>query len=738
MIPFPAGGGFHPAGVGSGVGLGQGKGNDYLQQPGGVIFLYLKDIISDQVVCLHPGDTLEKAVQKFRLYKIDTMPVVDQERKLLGVFTRSNLYDALLNSAPLSITIDHYMNKKAFSLRADLPYDAIAEVVKKTAVGTAPVTDADERVVGIFKKADMVMALLGRSELLNAQLKAILNSMHNGVIAVDGNGLITMVNTGAERIFGIWKEDCLGLPLIDVFPDLNLTPALEYGKVNVGLKYRRGEITTVVNITPLMDRAKVVGAIAIFQDLTELNYVARELEAVKELNHTLDTVLNIIYDGIIVVDERGYITLCNRIFADFMDMSPEDIAGRHITKILNGSRLHVVAKTGIPETGDIQSIRGQFLIVSKLPIVKEGKVVGAVGKIIFPQLPEIKELADKLISLQNKVAYYEEELEKTKTAWAVMDGIIGESTEIKKIKMEIAKVSKSTSTVLITGESGTGKELVAKAIHMCSDRSGGPFIKINCAAISENLLEAEIFGYAPGSFTGALKNGKPGRFELADGGTIFLDEIGDMSLALQAKILRVLQEREFERVGGTKSIRVNVRILAATNKNLKKGISEGTFREDLYYRLNVIGLHLPPLREHHEDIEPLVQNFIKKYNKILSADVIDIDREALKVLYWHRWPGNVRELENAVERAVNYARSGYIKIEHLPPYIFGASDRSGSEIKNEIQKDPGNYRTKINEAERDLILAAMEQAGGNKTLAAKILNLSRSRLYVKIKKYNIL
>lgn len=698
--------------------------------------MHLIDIISDQVVCLHPGDTLEKVVQNFRFYKIDAIPVVDSERKLVGIFTRTNLYDALLKGASLSIAIDHYMNKKPFSLRSDIPYDEVAKVVKKSTVGTAPVTDAEERVVGIFKKADMVLTLLDRSELLNAQLKAILDSMHNGVIAIDDKGLITLVNTGAERIFNIRKEESIGLPLSNVLPGLDLISALEHGKVSVGLKYSHGKISTVVNITPLTDMDKVVGAIAIFQDLTDLNHVAKELEAVKELNGTLDTVLNIIYDGIIVVDEKGNVTLANRIFADFMDMLPEDITGKHVTEIINGSRLHVVAKTGIPETGDIQNIRGKPLVVSRLPIIKEGKVVGAVGKTIFPQLPEIKDLADKLIFLQNKVAYYEEEFRKNKTAWEVMDGIIGESPVIKKIKLEIARVSKSTSTILITGESGTGKELVAQAIHMYSDRSSGPFIRINCAAISENLLEAEIFGYDPGAFTGALKNGKPGRFEMADGGTIFLDEIGDMSLTLQAKILRVLQEREFERVGGTKSVRVNVRILAATNKDLKKGISKGAFREDLFYRLNVIGIHLPPLREHPEDIESLSKSFIKKYNTMLGADVRGVDREALEILKRHRWPGNVRELENILERAVNYARSGYVKIEYLPPYILDADDRAGIEIKT--HNEFNNYRDKMHEVERDLILSALDKADGNKTKAAKILNLSRSRLYVKMKKYNLI
>lgn len=694
----------------------------------------LQDMINDQILCLNPGDTLEKAVQIFRQYKIDTIPVVDRESKLLSVLTRTNLYDALLNNASLKEPIDSYVVSRVVSLRAELPYDAVADLVKNSPVGNAPVIDADGTVIGVFTKTNMVLTLLKKSELLNAQLEAILDAMYNGVIAVDCNGLITLVNSGAERIFNIRKEFCLGFPLGKVLPDLDLTPVLECGEVKAGLKYNCGEITTLANITPLTDGATVVGAIAIFQDLTDLDNIARELEIVKALNQTLDTVLNAIYDGIVVVDKKGYITLTNRVFAEFMDMLPENIVGKHVTEILNESRLHRVAETGIPETGEIQNIRGKPLIISRLPIIKEGRTVGAVGKVVFPQMAEIQELANKIFFLQNKVAFYQEELQKTKTARAVLDGIVAESPAMKNIKQEIMQVAKSTSTVLITGESGTGKELVAQAIHMCSDRSNGPFIKINCAAIPENLLESEIFGYAPGAFTGASKGGKPGRFELADGGTIFLDEIGDMSLSLQAKILRVLQEREFERVGDTRSIKVNVRILAATNKDLKKAISEGTFREDLFYRLNVIGLCLPPLREHPEDIEPLARNFIEKYNRILNTGIKGISTSAMAVLLRYGWPGNVRELENVIERAVNYATSDFIQTDHLPPYLLKAV----VQVKEEVNKETIGYRSKLVEVEKKIIVSALEKAGGNKSKAARMLNLSRTRLYIKMKKFGLL
>lgn len=697
--------------------------------------MQLKDIINQRISCLNMGDKLEKAVRIFKEYKTHIIPVVDNDMKLLSIFSRSSLNDALLNGATLKDVIDPYVIKDAFTLRADLPYETWTEIVKVSRVASAPIIDGQGKVMGIFSTTNMILALLKKSEFLNVQLNATLDSMHNGVIAVDGQGVITLVNSGAKRILGLAKEIALGQRLDEILPNLDLTSALNNGEEQIGLKYSLADITTVVNINPLIIAAKIVGAIIIFQDITDLEQVAKELETVKALNKTLDTVLNIIYDGIIVVDDQGKVTLINRVLANFLNVSPDSVHGQHVTEVIEGSRLHIVARTGVSETGDIQKIKGKPLVVSRLPIIKEGEVVGAVGKIIFPQMAEVQELANKLSFLENKVSYYQEELEKTKMSQDVMKDMITESPAMQKIKQEIVMmVAKSSSTVLITGESGTGKEEVAKACHMCSDRHEGPFVRVNCAAIPENLLEAEMFGYAAGAFTGAAKGGKAGRFELADGGTIFLDEIGDMSFALQAKLLRVIQEREFERVGDSKSIKVNVRILAATNKDIKKAIAEGKFREDLYYRLNVINLHLPPLRERAEDIEPLINSFINKYNRILRADIQGISGPALSLLLNYAWPGNIRELENTIERAVNYTRSGLIQVINLPSFLV----ETVGQDKSEVQPGPDNYRGKMDEVEREMILAALNKAGGNKTKAAKILNLSRSRLYIKMKKYNLM
>ncbi|MGC7871421.1 sigma 54-interacting transcriptional regulator [Desulfosporosinus sp. SYSU MS00001] len=694
--------------------------------------MLLQEGTNKRISYLNLGDTIAKAVRIFMDLKIAIIPVLDGKGSLVSIFSRSSLYRAILNGATHQDIVDPYLIKEVISISEDISDEELADFVKVSPVGSVPVVNKEGKVIGLLCKANMVMTLFRHSELLNGQLKAILDSMHNGVIAVDSKGIVTHLNIGASRILGLKPESCLGRGCDKLLPNLDLTPALGNGEVKIGLKHKHGNITMVVNITPLIIGGSIAGGIVIFQDLTDLEQAAKELETVKALNKTFDTVLNIIHDGIIVVDEKGKTALVNQAMVDFLALPSKEIVGKHVTEIMADSRLHLVAGSGVSETSDVMTIQGKPIIVSRLPIVREGEVVGAVGKAVFPQLAEVRELADKIRLLENKVTFFQEELQRNKTAQDIMNNIVAESTEMKKLKEEITIVASSSSTVLITGESGTGKEGVAQAVHACSDRWKGPFIKVNCAAIPENLMEAEMFGYVRGAFTGAAKSGKQGRLEIADGGTLFLDEIGDMPLGLQSKLLRVLQDREFERLGSTKSIKVNVRIIAATNKNLNRAISEGQFRADLFYRLNVINLHLPPLRERWEDIKPLTYYFIAKFNNILKGNVKGIADDAMAALLNYSWPGNIRELENVIERAVNYTRSGLIRLTHLPNQLLSNSSAEGQASFGEIR-----HQDQIARIERNMIIVALEKAGGNKTKAAKILNLSRSRLYDKLNKYNL-
>ena len=315
--------------------------------------------------------------------------------------------------------------------------------------------------------------------------------------------------------------------------------------------------------------------------------------------------------------------------------------------------------------------------------------------------------------------------------------LIGYSDCMKKIFDTIEKVSNSDSTILIDGESGTGKELVARAIHFNSNQKNHPFIPVNCGAIPEELLESELFGHEKGAFTGAIRT-RIGRFELAQGGTIFLDEISDMSPALQVKMLRVIQEKEFERIGGIKTIQVDVRIVAATNQNLEKAVAEKKFREDLFYRINVIPIHLPPLRERGPDIAILANHFLRKFNKLKKKNLSCFTPDALSCLIHYPWPGNVRELENLIEMFVVMMEGGEIKVSDLPPKILSQKDpEPSSSCHIDLPVNGLNYNEMVSRFEKDLLLQALRKSSGVKNRAAKLLNLNRTTLVEKLKRFNL-
>ncbi|HEX3015981.1 MAG TPA: sigma-54 dependent transcriptional regulator [Desulfobacteria bacterium] len=327
--------------------------------------------------------------------------------------------------------------------------------------------------------------------------------------------------------------------------------------------------------------------------------------------------------------------------------------------------------------------------------------------------------------LFQEVQYLRQRLQRQSGA----DTILGQSEQIEAVRQLVRQIADSGASVLVTGESGTGKEVVARAIHACSDRANGPFIAVNCGAIPESLLESELFGHEKGAFTGAVSR-KQGRCELAHGGTLFLDEIGELPPAMQVKLLRFLQEHTFERVGGTQTVEVDVRIIAATNRNLKRSIAEGDFREDLYYRLNVLSMVLPPLRERVQDIPILAEHFLARYRG--QKEIDGFAAGALTELSRYAWPGNVRELENAVQRAVILARGREIKAADLPPEVIRPQ-----EARRETKFILPPHGIRLEEVEKDLLVQALDQTGGNQTKAAALLGITRSALIYRMQKHNI-
>jgi transcriptional regulator with PAS, ATPase and Fis domain len=443
----------------------------------------------------------------------------------------------------------------------------------------------------------------------------------------------------------------------------------------------------------------------------------------------LNTIFNTVDECVVVVDEYGIITMMSSGYKEFIGcVNPE---GKHVTKVIQNTKLHIVAKTGEKEVGEIQEVNGHKMISMRFPIVKEGKIVGAIGKVMFKDLRNFKILSNKITNLEKELEYYRNELSTDRKAIYTFNNIIGRSDKSKEVMSLAKSAAKTDSNVLITGESGTGKELFAHSIHNASRRCLKPFVKINCGAIPAELFESEMFGYEEGAFTGAKRTGKKGKFEHANGGTILLDEIGDMPMSMQVKLLRVIQEKELVRVGGNDVIKVDVRVIASTNKSLEQLIKDGKFREDLYYRLDVMHLKLPSLRERVEDIEELSNELRMKICKKHGIYSEGISREAIDYLKSYSWPGNIRQLENVIERAINLLDADLsIMPKHLPEKI----------IKSKIKKYSleNNYLKDIVETiEKDLIMECLNKTGGNKNETAKILGLSRAGLYKKINRYNL-
>jgi transcriptional regulator with PAS, ATPase and Fis domain len=456
----------------------------------------------------------------------------------------------------------------------------------------------------------------------------------------------------------------------------------------------------------------------------------REAEALREQLEMYQLIFESIHYGSLVTDDRGYITHFNKPYGLFLNLDPDAQIGKHCTEVIENTRMHIVAQTGKPEFSNSHRIKGQNMVVHRIPIKKDGKVIAVFGQVLFKDVRDVGKLANKLSLLESKVKLYEAELLALRSTRFTLDSVIGVSEAITSLKAQALKAAASQFPVLISGESGTGKELFAQAIHHASPRKLYPFVRINCATIPKDLFESELFGYERGAFTGARSEGKPGKFELAHRGTIFLDEIGELPAPMQPKLLRVLEEKEFERVGGTRVIRSNFRLIAATNQNLDSMIGEGRFRKDLFYRLNVFPITIPPLRERREDIVPIFMHLLQQLSAEAHLSDISLDSSAHKILMEHDWPGNVREMSNVLEWTLSSLEGNCIQDRDLPFYLKPRSDILLPALHSPMREVQAR-------AEAQAIRQALQESGHNKAQAARLLGIHRTLLYKKIKKYGL-
>ncbi|MTI94868.1 MAG: sigma-54-dependent transcriptional regulator [Firmicutes bacterium] len=556
--------------------------------------------------------------------------------------------------------------------------------------------------------------------------------MHDGLVAVDVQGKITHINSAAAEILGTRREQALGKPVGTIIPNSRLPRVLASGVEELNKQQQLDDQIILTSRIPLQDDAgKVIGAMAVFRNISEVRKQAEEITNLREIQGMLEAIINATQDAISVVDTEGKGILFNPAYKRLTGFAESDVLGKPATvDIAEGESVHMrVLSEKMPMRG-VQLRVGpakKEVLVDAAPIIVNDQLKGSVA--VIHDISEIKRLTEELDKAKQII--------RTLEAKYDFNDIIAENREMVRAVEQARKVAETPATILLLGESGTGKELFAHAIHNSSRRRYNQFIRVNCAALSDNLLESELFGYVEGAFTGARRGGKKGLFEQASGGTIFLDEIGEVSLSVQAKLLRVLQEKEITRVGDTATITVDVRVIAATNIDLESAVVAGKFREDLYYRISVVPIYIPPLRTRREEIPRLARHLLRKFNQEYGRVVEDLSPEVLETLQAYDWPGNVRELENVLGRAIINMRFNetIIRPGHLPELnseMPRAVDAGVTEADVAASLDEA-----VGQFEKQYIQRILERNRGNKTQTARDLNISLRSLYYKIERHGL-
>jgi len=570
--------------------------------------------------------------------------------------------------------------------------------------------------------------------------KQILNASSNGVIATDATGRIIFINTQAEKILGVEKKNVSGTYIPDILPLTGplVIKCIETGNPQLGRQILGKHISLVVNITPIQIDSQLKGAVCSFQGMREFEIVAKKLESYKNLNKQLETIFKSSSDGIWVCDGKGKVININSASARLNGIKAKDVLGKNISDLVAKGLFDRSVTLEVLETKRQVSVMqyinrtNKYLLATGTPTFDEnGKVcLVVVNERDMTQLNAVREELEQTHMITEKI---KSELTELNLLELRDQEIVAESKAMRQVvRVALKLASIEASNVLILGETGTGKGLFAKFIHKNSNRRKKPFVQINCAALPESLLEAELFGYEKGAFTGAREQGKVGLFELAHKGTLFLDEIGDLPLQLQAKFLKYLDDFEIMRVGGIKSRKIDCSIIAATNRDLEKLVNKRRFRQDLYYRLNTFTIKIPPLRARPEDIFELVNHFLSKYNKMYGFKK-QIFPETLELLQAYPFKGNVRELKNILKKAVIMSDSRVL--DSFIERSFNA-ERSVREQTGNIKHNKTNLNAELIALERDIIKNAMERCKSTRELATE-LGVSQPTVVRKMKKHGL-
>lgn len=691
----------------------------------------VSNYMTPEVIVLRPDNTIYDASCLFVEKKIDGAPVVDEEGRIVGLITKTHLLRSITQHIPSSTLLTEIMTKKVNTILHD-------DDIRKIDImynGRYPVMENDQ-LIGFITKSDIMVALYQIIDEITGQMEAVIQSTYNPIISVNRQGAIVIWNQAVEEATGLKKRDVIGQFINDIIPENGLLKIVATGEMELGVRLPIGDNVMITNRAPVFKNGEITGAVAVLYDISELERISKELEYVKIMNREMDAIIDSSFDGLYITDGQGVTMRVNKAIERVTGLGAEELINKSMDELVDngvfsssGTIMALKEKKAV--TTSISTITGKQLLVSSNPVFDgKGQVFCVVTNV--RDISELNQLKKKVEELEGLKNHFQLQLNQLKTK--LSGQLIYASQAMENVICKSMKVAEVDSTVLIKGESGVGKELIAEVIHSNSKRKKGPFIKINCAAIPENLLESELFGYEAGAFTGARNDGKPGFFELANLGTILLDEIGDLPIHLQVKLLRVLQEREIIRVGGTKPIPVDVRIIAMTNRNLEKMVKNSEFRKDLYYRINVIPIYVPALRERKTDIPFLIQHFIRKYNERYELNK-SMELSAIDILTEYNWPGNIRELENLIEQLIVITNEEFISISDIPSTFIKAElieeDRGYILVKGIVPLQTG-----VEIVEELLIRKAMESTSTCYKVA-KILKVNPSTISRKARKYGI-
>lgn len=679
------------------------------------------------------SSSLEEILGIFAQHNYRSLPVQDSEGKYIGVIDIKEILSQFK-----SLKVEDNIIGLIKPVVAVSEEDSM-EIMYNPAGDIVPIVNSGNNLVGFVTVRDIVDYNNDFYKSIAEQYMKVIGSAYNGILAINNEGIVFVYNPAAERIIGRCSNDVLGKHISVLDPAMGLLETLVSGSSALGVKLVLNGKSIMSNRTPLMYQGHSVGAMGVFQDMTEVEKLTEDLDKYKAMVRQLDGIIESSYDGLYICDNKGLVNKVNTAWERICGYSRENIIGRTAYELIEHGIYNKSAAVKALESKRTSTVmlemtagpkKNQKIMATGTPIIDDaGEVQQVVVNVRdITELVDLKKQLDETIELSK---HYEKQLEEIRLQQLKIDDLIAQSPAMQRILDLVIRLSQVESTVLITGESGVGKEVIAKKIHGLSKRQNMSLIKINCGAIPENLLESELFGYEGGSFTGAKKEGKPGLFELASGGTLFLDEIGELPLSLQVKLLRAVQEREINRVGGLKPIPVDVRIIAATNKDLASMVVKGTFREDLFYRLNVVSISIPPLRRRKEDIPPLLHSVLSKFNDKYNQDK-KLTESVVDKLLSYEWPGNIRELENLIERLVVLINEPLIQLKHLPDFMQDLERKRQTITVNGVVP----LKQAIEDMESQLIEIAIKEHGSTRKVA-KILEVNQSTIVRKIRYYNI-